>query len=106
MKNHKLRRIHYISMIEFLTDYVGLEETLNDEHIGKLQHATHKDIKEIGFPYVKAVPMDSITDEEVLSGDIILVADGKSTDKNPRLAPYIRPQLLKERENKKGSVRK
>ena len=97
MKKNNFEHYPSVSLIKFLTEYVSVDG-INEETINKLAKATHKDIKELNIPYVKAVPFEILTDEALASGDIILVADGKSTLKNKRIAPYVRPEILKEKE--------
>lgn len=100
-----MKKLEYeisISMIEFLTSYVGLDDIVDEETIAKLKRATHRDIKELGIPYVKAVPFETVEKEDIETGSILYVYDGKSTKKNKRVAPYIRPEILKEQERKRG----
>lgn len=89
-----------ISMYEFLINYVGIVGMVSEEDMNKLARATHRDIKELNIPYIKAVPFDCVEIEDVRSGNIIYVYDGKSTRKNKRVAPYIRPEILMNKEIK------
>lgn len=93
-----------ISMEEFLRDYVGPEATITDMVAARLKKATHKDIKELNIPYVKAVPFDVVTEESLMTGEFLLVYDGKSTNKTKRIAPYVRPEKLKKKEMDLGEV--
>lgn len=90
-----------ISMLDFLINYVSLDEMVDSETIKKLEKATHRDIKELNIPYVKTVPFEIVNKESILNGSILYVYDGKSTKKNKRVAPYIRPEILKEEERRK-----
>lgn len=83
-----------ISMLGFLTNFVGISDSLDADTLSKLGRATHKDIKELGIEYVKAVPFECVTEEDIFLGKIILVRDGRSTKRNERIAPYIRPEVL------------
>lgn len=87
-----------ISMEEFLRDYVGAEATITDAVAARLKRATHKDIKELNIPYVKAVPFEIVTEESLMTGEHLLVYDGKSSNRTKRIAPYIRPEKLKQKE--------
>lgn len=87
-----------ISMEEFLRDYVGSEATITEAIASRLKRATHKDIKELNIPYVKAVPFEIVTEESLMMGEYLLVYDGKSTNRTKRIAPYIRPEKLKQKE--------
>lgn len=93
-----------ISMEEFLRDYVGPEATITDIVAARLKKATHKDIKELNIPYVQAVPFDIVTEESLMTGEFLLVYDGKSTNKTKRIAPYVRPEKLKKKEMNLGEV--
>ena len=86
------------SMMVFLKDYVGEDANINDATARKLAKATHNDLKELNIPYVKAVPFDIVTTDDLYTGKYILVHDGKSTQRNKRIAPYVRPSILKEQE--------
>lgn len=90
-----------ISMLEFLINYVGLTDITDEETIKKLKYATHRDIKELNIPYVKAIPFEAVTKEDLKTGGIIYVYDGKSTRRNKRVAPYIRPEILRMNEEKR-----
>ena len=86
-----------VSMMTFLKDYVGEDANINEAMARKLAKATHKDLKELNIPFVKAVPFDILTTDDLLMGKYILVYDGKSTSRNKRIAPYVRPELLKQK---------
>lgn len=105
MKKIQLEQFMTISMREFLENYVNdvLESKLTEEMITKLEiaKATHFDITELGIPYLKRVPIDIVTEDMLLSGSIIMVADFKSHKRRGRYAPYIRPSIEKEREEQK-----
>ncbi len=94
-----------ISMLDFLTNYVGIDAFIDEEALVNLSKATHKDIKELGIEYIKAIPFEAVTQEDILLGNILFVYDGKSTKRNKRIAPYIRPEILmleKEENLKRG----
>lgn len=96
----KDEEINSIPMLEFLINYVGLSDIIDEETLRNLKKATHKDIKELRIPYVKAIPFECVTEEDLRNGNIIYVTDGKSTKRNRHLAPYIRPSILKEKEER------
>ena len=98
MRQFDLESFPSVSMMVFLKDYVGEEANINDAKARKLAKATHKDLKELNIPYVKAVPFDIVTTDDLYTGKYILVHDGKSTQRNKRIAPYVRPSILKEQE--------
>ncbi len=91
----RLESYESISMLEFLINYVGIE-AIDKVSLSNLGEATHRDIKELRIPYVKAVPFECETNEDVLEGRIVIVHDGKGRRK--RIAPYIRPEILKKEE--------
>lgn len=97
---NKWERYRSISLLEFLTDYLELDNELEQKKIEHLSKGTHQDIKELAFPYVKTIPFEEIEREDILTGKVILIRDGKSTSNNLRIAPYIRPGLLKSLEEK------
>lgn len=94
-----------ISMKEFLEAYANLDNTLTDEIINKLEtsKATHHDLTLLGIPYIKRIPYEQVDQDDISMGNVILVNDFKGSNKRPRVAPYIRPSLVKqqEEENKK-----
>lgn len=92
----KFNGLTTISMYEFITNYLNLDNLLSDEAILLLSKATHKDLKELNLSYVKTIPYEAVNKADVLEGRVILVCDGKSSSKNKRIAPYIRPQILKD----------
>ena len=96
MSQFNLESFPSVSMATFLRDYVGEDACIDDATSRKLAKATHKDLKELNIPYVKAVPFDIVTTDDLYTGKYILVHDGKSTQRNKRIAPYVRPSLLKE----------
>lgn len=98
MSQFNLESFPSVSMAVFLRDYVGEDACIDDATSRKLAKATHKDIKELNIPYVKAVPFDIVTTDDLCTGKYILVYDGKSTQRNKRIAPYVRPSILKEKE--------
>ena len=98
MRQFDLESFPSVSMMVFLKDYVGEDANINDATARKLAKATHKDLKELNIPYVKAVPFDIVTTDDLYTGKYILVHDGKSTQRNKRIAPYVRPSILKEQE--------
>lgn len=95
-----------IPMSEFLFYYANLDGNITEEIISKLEKskATHMDITELGFPYIKRVSFDNITEEDIRRGDVILVNDFKSNGKNQRTAPYIRPMIVKENNDRKKAM--
>lgn len=99
MSKHEFEAFPSVSMMTFLKDYVGEDANINEATARKLAKATHKDLKELNIPYVKAVPFDIVTTDDLCTGKFILVYDGKSTPRNKRIAPYIRPSILKEQEH-------
>ena len=98
MRQFDLESFPSVSMMVFLKDYVGEDANINDATDRMLAKATHKDLKELNIPYVKAVPFDIVTTDDLYTGKYILVHDGKSTQRNKRIAPYVRPSILKEQE--------
>ena len=98
MSQFNLESFPSVSMAVFLRDYVGEDACIDDATSRKLAKATHKDLKELNIPYVKAVPFDIVTTDDLCTGKYILVYDGKSTQRNKRIAPYVRPSILKEKE--------
>ncbi len=88
-----------ISMEEFLINYVDLGDVLTSEVISKLSKAkaTHYDLTLLGIPYIKRIPYEEVNQDDLLMGRVILVNDFKGNKKHPRLAPYIRPSILKEK---------
>lgn len=103
---NKLERYRSISLLEFLTGYLELDNEFDQKKIESLSKATHKDIKELELPYVKTIPFEEVEREDVLTGKVILVRDGKSRPNNLRIAPYIRPGLLKKLEQNQKERRK
>lgn len=95
----RLESYESISMLEFLINYVEIE-AIDEVSLSNLRRATHRDIKELRIPYVKAVPFECVTNEDVLEGRIIIVHDVKGRQK--RIAPYIRPEILKKEETKRN----
>ena len=98
MSQFNFEKFPSVSMATFLRDYVGEDACIDDATARKLAKATHKDVKELNIPYVKAVPFDIVTTDDLCTGKYILVYDGKSTPRNKRVAPYVRPSILKEQE--------
>lgn len=92
-----------ISMEEFLENYANIDNNLTSDIIGKLKRAkaTHRDLTLLGIPYIKRIPYEEVMEDQLLMGNIILVNDFKGSNKRPRVAPYIRPSLLKQQEETK-----
>lgn len=95
-----------LSMEEFLENYVNLDNILTEEVIMKLAKAkaTHYDLTVLGIPYIKRIPFEEVTQDDILMGNVILVNDFKGNNKRPRVAPYIRPSILKEQEEDKKRI--
>ncbi len=89
-----------LSMREFLENYVNLDNLLSEEIINKLENnrATHIDLTDIGLPYFQRIPYEMVNYEDLLTGRVLLVNDFKGSLRHPRIAPYIRPQLIKDKE--------
>lgn len=92
-----------ITMREFLENYANIDGQLTSEVMDKLEEskATHYDLTLLGIPYIKRIPYEEVNQEDILMGNVILVSDFKGSKKRNRVAPYIRPSLLKEREHAK-----
>lgn len=108
MKGFEVDSYLAITMKEFLENYVNLDEILTREIINKLakSKATHYDLTVLGIPYVKRIPYEQVKQEDILMGNVVLVNDFRGSNRRPRVAPYIRPSLLKmQEENKKKVLR-
>ena len=92
-QNRKFNRYETITMLTFLKDYVGITEQLNF-----LKKASHRDVKSIGFEGVITIPFDNVDNDNLATGDILLVIDF-----NHHIAPYVNPLRI---ENKKISIKK
>lgn len=86
---------YIIPMKIFLKEYVGI-----DIQLDLLKKATHKDVKYLNFNNVKAVPFELINKENIYTGDIILVTDGKH-----HIAPYLNPNRIKEKDKVKNKLK-
>lgn len=97
MKKNELFNYHIISMEEFLLNYANCDGIFTDEIIAKFKDSkmTHLGIDFLNQPFIKKVPFDIVTKEDILTGRILLVSDFKSKN---RIASYIRPELLLEKE--------
>lgn len=106
MKGFDVDSYKAITMKEFLEYYANLDNNLTSEIIEKLEEAkaTHYDITLLGIPYIKRIPYEEVNQDDLLMGNIILVNDFKGNSRKTRIAPYIRPSLLKEREETKKRV--
>lgn len=95
-----------ITMKEFLENYVNIDNILTSEIIDKLAQskATHYDLTQLGIPYIKRIPYEEVNPDDILMGNVILVNDFKGSNKRPRVAPYVRPSLLKEKEENKRRI--
>lgn len=98
MKNENILDYYSISMETFINDYLDLlymeEESIN---YYDLIHASHAELKELKIPGVKTVPYEIVTISDIMEGKILIVRSGK---KKGQLAPYLRPSLVLEKENK------
>jgi len=92
-QNRKFNRYETITMLTFVKDYVGITEQLNF-----LKKASHRDIKCIGFEDVITVPFENVDNDDLATGDILLVVDVHN-----HIAPYLNPIRIK---NKKINTRK
>ena len=102
MIKKELEQLPFISLETFLRHYLKVN---NDHMIKSFKDLTHQDFKEAYEDLydfkLKRMPFDFIAVEDILRGDILLVADKKR-----HLAPYINPiqinfDLLIEEERKK-----
>lgn len=103
MKGFDVDSYMALSMAEFLENYVNLDNILTKEIITKLANAkaTHSDITLLGIPYIKRIPYEEVSQDDILTGNVILVNDFKGNNRKPRIAPYIRPSILKKQEEEK-----
>ena len=103
MKKIKIDDISGISMSNFLLNYANLDGNITVEQVTKFENdkLTHQDITELGIPYLKRVPEDIITEDDLAVGNIIIVNDFKGKKGNKRSAPYLRPSIVKEMEEEK-----
>jgi hypothetical protein len=101
MKKINIDDYEGMRMEDFLYNYVGLDIMKSYDKVKILSRATHRDIKELGIYFLKTVPFDSVTEEDIATGRILIVADGKSSVRNKRNAPYIRPEILIEEHRQK-----
>lgn len=83
-----LQRYGAISMLDFLSDYVGIEQ----QHLKLLKNATHRDIKLFNFDYVVSVSFDMIDHDKLATGGILLVVD-----KYNHIGAYLNPLRLQSR---------
>ena len=81
---------YIISMEEFLKNYVLLDEYDRKLH----RHLNHYDITELEIPYIKRIPLKVVSEEEVLSGNILLVESSGFKGKGTMVCAYKRPCLL------------
>lgn len=86
-----------ITMEEFLIQYLGLDYMDGTESFENLKKCSHQDLSNLGIEGVKRVPFDYVSISDLMEGNILLVKSGK---KKSEIAPYIRPSLLFEKQNK------
>ncbi len=104
MKNVNVNDYQAMSMRKFLINYAGLTEEMVFELMRR--KATHKDIKKLGLTHIRCINYERLTEEDIRCGDVILVSDFHGSSRNPHVAPYIRPSLLREKEmNNKDKTR-
>lgn len=97
MNNKELKQYTYLTMEEFIRDYLDIDHIVPEDRFPSLAKLSHQNLTELMFKYVKRVPFDIIDSDEILRGDIILVADGRK-GKKPNLGAYIRPEILRNEE--------
>lgn len=61
-----------VKMIDFLMKYVGIDSQLKN-----LENATHKDVRVFHFNDVVAVPFETLDNDDLALGNILLVVDCK-----------------------------
>ncbi|MCH5167187.1 MAG: hypothetical protein J1F35_04765 [Erysipelotrichales bacterium] len=100
MKNIAIDDYVGMSMAEFLLNYANLDDDLSTEQVLDMETAklTHQDLTKLGLPYIKRVPVEIVTENDISSGKILIVYDFKSTKSNKRCAPYLRPAYVKQLE--------
>lgn len=98
MKNKEYDERYIITLREFLNDFLDIKKLTNidDKKMNQLAKFSHLQIKDLNLPNVQCIPFEMLTEELLMRGDVLLVADGKSNGKKKNLAPYIRPELLNE----------
>lgn len=92
-QNRKFNRYETITMLTFVKDYLGITEQLN-----YLKKASHRDIKYIGFEDVITIPFEDVDNDDLATGDILLVIDYQH-----HIAPYINPLRIS---NKETNIKK
>lgn len=86
-----------ISMFEFLNIYVGVNSQFKS-----LKKATHKDIRLLNFVGVISVPFDILHNDDLATGNVILVEDAMHN-----IGAYINPLRIVEVNNElKNRVRR
>ncbi len=85
MKKLNLKDIEVISMHKFLENYCGI---YNETLLNKLCIRTHRELKELKEDFLPLITVSfgSVTEEELITGDIIYVLD-----RNNNVAPYKNP---------------
>ena len=91
MNKKKIKEQHSISMEKFLRDYCNLE---NDYLIDMLSGLSHKELKDVCRDIYKlklmTLPFESVSVEEVNSGEVLFV-----NDVFYNMAPYRNPEKEK-----------
>lgn len=83
-----------ISMIEFLTAYVGINSQLDS-----LKMATHKNIKSLRFDKVVSIPFSMVNIDDLEYGDVLFVRDC-----NYNIGAYKNPLRLDLNNNKQRKL--
>ncbi len=104
MKGKEIYNYKILTMEDFLFKYANGGGVFTKEIVKNLKsaHATHYDIGLLNWPFLKRVPFEVVSKDDLLTGQVLLVSDFKNKN---RVAPYIRPELLIEKENKKEKER-
>ena len=91
---------HVLTMLDFLSNYVGLEQSELISLIG----ANHYDIEELNIPGVHSIPREYITDADILSGRVLLVTASGFKKSGSMIRGYERPSLVLARTMQKNGL--
>lgn len=77
---------YFIKMKKYLIQYLQLDVS----NLKKLLRLKHKELDCFHFDGLRRVPSESVTYENIISGNILLVVDGCN-----HIAPYVNPNIVK-----------
>ena len=92
----KFSNYRTISMQEFIENYLNVYNNIDN--------INHYDITDLNLAGVTRIPNDIVTEEDLMTGRVILVESSGSKHRGKMVCAYLRPDIVMYKENELSTL--